>query len=72
MLANTKAIWYLGGEEGAIVQLQNQDSTVASIPVVHFPAALWQQRYQTRSLTLPSAANMQPSPLWIGELHCLY
>lgn len=71
MLANTKAIWYLGGEQGAIVQLQNQDSNVASIPAVHFPAALWKQRYQTRSITSPLAADMQPSPLWIGLLTVL-
>ncbi len=41
MLANTKALWYLGGKQGTIAQLQNQDPSIASIPAVRFPAALW-------------------------------
>ncbi|KAL0033265.1 hypothetical protein WJX77_001105 [Trebouxia sp. C0004] len=71
ILVNTKALWFVGGEQDTIAQLQDQDPVLAGIPAVHFPAALWKQRYQARLSSLPSAADLQPSLTWIGLLTVL-
>lgn len=70
VLVNTKALWFVGGEQDTIAQLQDQDPPLAGIPAVHFPAALWKQLYLT---TLPSlsSADLQPSLAWIGLLTVL-
>jgi len=70
ILVNTKALWFVGGEQDTIAQLQDQDPPLAGIPAVHFPAALWKQRYQTRLPSLSSAADLQPSLTWIGKCCC--
>jgi len=70
ILVNTKALWFVGGEQDTIAQLQDQDPLLAGIPAVHFPAALWKQRYQTRLPSSSSAADLQPSLIWIGKCCC--
>ena len=68
ILSSTKALWYLGGEATHMQQLKSQDTNMAGVPAVHFPHAVWNERYKSRPLAPPSADAMQPSALWIGTL----
>lgn len=67
LLGSTKSLWYLGGEPAHIQQLQSQDTGMTGVPAIHFPNAVWVERYKSRLLD-PSADAMQPSALWIGTV----
>ena len=72
LMSSTKALWFFGGEQSHIQQLQMQDASIAHVPATHFPLQLWQERYQARNPTPSSTAEMEPSPLWIGASHCTF
>ena len=66
-MSKTKAIWYLGGEQVHIQQLQSQDPSIANVPAIHFPYATWKEQYKARTAPASAGAAMEPSPLWIGN-----
>ena len=67
LLSKTAAMWYLGGEAAHVQQLQTQDTRIASVPAVHFPDAVWHERYKARPSAAATPDAMQPSALWIGR-----
>lgn len=68
LLSKTAAMWYLGGEAAHIQQLQTQDIRLAGVPAVHFPDAVWHERYKARPSAAVTPDAMQPSALWIGRV----
>lgn len=66
-MSKTKAIWYFGGEQVQIQQLQGQDPIIANVPAIHFPDAVWREQYKARTATALSGAALEPSALWIGN-----